>query len=93
VLCKPPLVLACVSCRTNESFLATVHNLCEEGLYVETYFPVRTDDHILIHPKRSLPAGMPGGLLEENVGVVVWSGPVNRNGHPFQGAGIRFLAS
>jgi hypothetical protein len=91
VMCIPPLGLACVSCWTNESFLAAAHNVGENGLYIETWFPLEIDDHILIHPARRLPEGVPGRLLSENVGIVMWSDAVTRNDHPFHGAGIRFL--
>lgn len=91
VMCMPPLGLACVSCWTGESFLAAARNIGENGLYIETWFPLQIDDHILIHPKKRIPSGVPGRLLIESVGIVMWSGPVTRNDHRFHGAGIRFL--
>jgi hypothetical protein len=93
VVCLPPLGLACVACWTNESFLAAAHNICENGLYIETWFPLEIDDHVLFHPKRHLPMGVPGKLLSENIGIVMWSDPVTRNDHSFHGAGIKLLTN
>lgn len=91
--CLAPLGLACVACRTGEAFLATVHNISEEGLYLETYFGLDIDDNILIHPRNHLPKRITNRLLNENVGIVRWSKPVLRNGHYFRGAGVKFLVN
>ncbi|HQG31775.1 MAG TPA: hypothetical protein PLA83_07600 [Deltaproteobacteria bacterium] len=89
--CQAPLGLACVACRTGEAFLATVHNISEEGLYLETYFGLDIDDNILIHPRIHLPKGITRRLLDENVGIVRWAKPVMRGEHYFRGAGVKLL--
>jgi hypothetical protein len=91
IMCIPPLGLACVSSLTGRSFLAAACNVGESGLYIETWFPLEIDDHIRIHPKKLLPMGVPGRLLHENVGIVMWSEPARRDESPFHGAGIKFL--
>lgn len=87
--CRIPL--ECAAGRSGRPFQAVVHNISDDGAYLETDREIKRGDNIFIHAlqQASLEAGCE--QINYNAGMIRWSRAIERNGELVFGAGVRFF--
>ncbi len=86
--CRIPL--DCLSKQSDQSFHATVFNLSDDGVYLETDHVVRPGENILIHAAQEVPEEVACKEFEDNVGIIRWSSYMEQGEHHLFGAGVKF---
>lgn len=89
--CNTPLELTCVTDIGYESFQATVCNISQTGIYLETDYTLKQDDDILVRALQKMPEGVPATLFKGNLGIIMWFKALEGKRHRFFGAGVRIF--
>ncbi len=75
--------------RSHKAYQATVYNVSDDGLYVETDRELRPGQDIRISIRQDMPEGFTHLALDDQSGIIRWSLPVTSGRRHVYRAGIR----
>ena len=88
--CRIPLEIRRSVRGTAGACGATLYNVSEEGIYIETEQKFGTGERVHIHPIQQVPRASGCAHLYDATGVVQWSRPVRIGRRRMYGAGVLF---
>lgn len=84
--------LECLVKQSEKPFQATVFNVGNDGVYLETDRELKPGEDILIHTSRKAPEETAFQELGDNAGIIRWSRYMGQGAHHIFGAGVKFYS-
>lgn len=89
--CRVPLELKSTAQKKKRAYEATIYNVSQDGVYIETSRELEPGEQVHLHLEQLVPRVLECGHLSDSTGVIRWSRPTEIGRHRMYRAGIRLF--